>query len=101
MFGFTAGCALGGPRYLVALAEEGHLPQVFARGAARTGAPYASILLTGAAALTASLLLDFDRLIDFGNVVIGAQYLATCLSVLADRRRGRKSAFRAPGGLLI
>jgi len=25
MAGFTAGCALGGPRYLVALAEEGHL----------------------------------------------------------------------------
>ena len=101
MLGFTAGCALGGPRYLVALGEEGHLPQVFARGAARTGAPYAAILLTAAAALVAALLLDFDRLVDFGSVVIGAQYLATCLSVLADRRRGRKPEFRAPGGPLI
>ena len=101
MFGFTAGCALGGPRYLVALAEEGHLPGVLARGGARTGAPYASILLTAAVAMTAALLLDFDRLIDFGNVIIGAQYLATCLAVVADRRRGRKAAFRAPGGLLI
>jgi amino acid transporter len=101
MFGFTAGCALGGPRYLVALGEEGHLPKVFARGAARTGAPYAAILLTASVALVASLLLDFDRLIDFGNVVIGAQYLSTCAAVIADRRRGRASAFRAPGGLLI
>jgi APA family basic amino acid/polyamine antiporter len=101
MFGFTAGCALGGPRYLVALGEEGHLPAVFARRSPRTGAPSAAILLTAAAALVASLLLDFDRLIDFGNVVIGAQYLATCAAVTADRRRGRAAAFRAPGGLLI
>lgn len=101
MIGFTAGCALGGPRYLVALGEEGHLPRVFARGSARTGAPVAAILTTAAAALAASLLLDFDRLIDFGNVVIGAQYLATCAAVLADRKRGRPSAFRAPGGALI
>ena len=101
MFGFTAGCALGGPRYLVALGEEGHLPKIFATGSARTGAPYAAILLTAAAALTASMFLDFDRLIDFGNVVIGAQYLSTCSAVIADRRRGRKSAFTAPGGLLI
>jgi amino acid transporter len=101
MLGFTAGCALGGPRYLVALGEEGHLPGVFARGGARTGAPWAAILVTGSGALVLSLLLDFERLVDFGNVVIGAQYLATCASVLADRRRGRPAAFRAPGGPVI
>jgi amino acid transporter len=101
MAGFTAGCALGGPRYLVALGEEGHLPAVFARGHARTGAPFAAILVTAACALGAALVLDFDRLIDFGNVVIGAQFLATCAAVLADRRRGRAAAFRAPGGALI
>ena len=33
--------------------------------------------------------------------MIGAQYLSTCLAVVADRRRGRKAAFVAPGGLLI
>ena len=101
MLGFTAGSALGGPRYLVALGEEGHLPKIFARGAARTGAPYAAILLTSSAALIAALLLDFDRLIDFSLVVIAAQYLSTCAAVIADRRRGRKPAFRAPGGILI
>jgi APA family basic amino acid/polyamine antiporter len=101
MFGFTAGCALGGPRYLVALGEEGHLPALLSRRGARTGAPYAAILLTAAAALVASFFLDFDRLIDFGNVVIGAQYLSTCLAVVADRRSGRAAAFRAPGGLLV
>ncbi|MDE2510825.1 MAG: amino acid permease, partial [Elusimicrobia bacterium] len=101
MFGFTAGCALGGPRYLVALGEEGHLPRVFARAGGSGGAPVAAVLLTAATALGAALVLDFDRLIDFGNVVIGAQYLATCAAVLADRRRGRPAAFVAPGGPLI
>jgi amino acid transporter len=101
MLGFTAGCALGGPRYLVGLSEERHLPGVFARPAARTGAPWAAILLTAAASLAASLALDFERLIDFGNVAIGAQYLATCAAVLADRRRGRAAAFRAPGGFAV
>ena len=101
MIGFTAGCALGGPRYLVALGEEGHLPRAVARGHALTGAPVAAIVLTAVAAMGAALVLDFDRLIDFGNVVIGAQYLSTCAAVLADRRRGRKAAFVSPGGALI
>lgn len=98
MVGFTAGCALGGPRYLVALGAEGHIPETFARPHARTRAPAAAILLTAATAMAAALVLDFDRLIDFGNVVIGAQYLSTCAAVLAERRRGRAAAFRAPGG---
>jgi amino acid transporter len=101
MLGFTAGCALGGPRYLVGLAEERHIPAVFARPGARFGAPWAAILLTASVSLAAALALDFERLVDFGNVVIGAQYVATCAAVLADRRRGRAAAFRAPGGALI
>lgn len=101
MLGFTAGCAVGGPRYLVGLAEERHLPGVFARPSARTGAPWAAILLTAAVSLGAALALDFERLVDFGNVAIGAQYLATCAAVVADRRRGRAASFRAPGGLLV
>ncbi len=101
MIGFTAGCALGGPRYLVGLGEVGHLPRIFARANERTGAPVAAILTTAGVAMIAAMLLDFDRLIDFGNVVIGAQYLSTCAAVLADRRRGRKAAFVSPGGALI
>lgn len=101
MFGFTAGCALGGPRYLVALGEEGHLPKVFARFSPQKGAPVAAVLATAAVSAAAAMALDFDKLIDFGNVVIGAQYLATCAAVLADRRRGRRAAFRAPGGALV
>ena len=101
MLGFCAGCALGGPRYLVALGLEGHLPRVFARRSPRTGAPAAAVLITAGLAFVCVLALDFDRLIDFVDVVIGAQYLSTCAAVLADRRRGRPAAFRAPGGAFV
>ena len=101
MLGFVAGCALGGPRYLVALADEKHLPAWLGARDPLTGAPKAAVLWTAAVALVAACVLNFDSLIDFGNVVIGAQYLSTCAVVLVERARGRKVGFRAPGGPLI
>ena len=101
MTGFVAGCALGGPRYLVALAEEKHLPAFFGRRAEGSQAPRAAVGTTALVALLAALALNFDSLIDFGNVVIGAQYLAVCAVVLVERRRGRPAGFRAPGGPAI
>jgi APA family basic amino acid/polyamine antiporter len=98
MLGFVAGCALGGPRYLVALAEERHLPAWLGARDLRTGAPRAAVIWTAAIAAVAALALNFDSLIDFGNVVIGAQYLSTCAVVLVERSRGRKAGFRAWGG---
>lgn len=101
MLGFTAGCALGGPQYLVALGQQGHLPEALARHHPRTGAPVWAVALTAAGAMVLSLLFDFERLVDFANVVIAAQYLTTSASVVADRRAGRPAAFRAPGGLFV
>jgi basic amino acid/polyamine antiporter, APA family len=100
MAGYTAGSALGGPRYLVALAEEGHLPRSLAAPHAIHGTPVASIAWSAGTALLAALALDFDGLVDFSNVVIGGQFLATCAAVLARRRRGAPAPFRAPGGAL-
>ncbi len=87
MTGYVAGSALGGPRYLVALAEEGHLPRRLAAAHPRFGTPSASILLSTATALAAAAALDFEGLVDFSNVVIGAQFLSTCAVVLRRRLR--------------
>lgn len=100
MAGYTAGSALGGPRYLVALAEEGHFPRSLAAPHARFGTPVASIAWSAGTALLAALALDFDGLVDFTNVVIGAQFFATCAVILARRRRRAAAGFRAPGGVL-
>jgi amino acid transporter len=100
--GFCAGAALGGPRYLVALAEGGDWPQAFAAPHPRFGTPYVSVAVTGAASLLAALALDFNKLVDITVVVICAQYLATCASVPLLRRVGKPpGGFRLPAGPLI
>jgi amino acid transporter len=91
--GYNAGCALGGPRYLIALADEGDFPSCSTRSA---------VILTSGLTLLAALALDFSKLVDTANVVICTQYLATCASVLALRRKmGPAGGFRIPGGPLI
>ena len=39
----------------------------------------------------AALLLDFNGLVDFSNVVIGAQFLSTCAVVLVRRAPMREA----------
>ncbi|MDD5305143.1 MAG: APC family permease [Elusimicrobia bacterium] len=101
MTGYVAGSALGGPRYLVALAEEGHLPRSLAAVHPRFGTPSSSILWSAGVALIAALLLDFNGLVDFSNVVIGAQFLSTCAVVLVRRARRAKSGPRALTGAAV
>lgn len=99
MVGFNAGCALGGPRYLVALAEDGHLPAVFARLHPRFRTPYLAVALTSVLALIGAVVLDFGKLVDFSLVVICAQYASTCAAVPFLRKRD--GAWRLPGGWLF
>lgn len=101
MTGYVAGSALGGPRYLVALSEEGHLPKVLSSVHPRFGTPSASILWSTGTALAAALLLDFNGLVDFSNVVIGAQFLSTCAVVLTRRARRAGGALLLGGGALV
>jgi amino acid transporter len=101
MTGYVAGSALGGPRYLVALSEEGHLPKALSAVHPRFGTPSASILWSTVIALGAALLLDFDGLVDFSNVVIGAQFLSTCAVVLVRRSRRAASGLRRAAGAAV
>ena len=99
--GFCAGCALGGPRYLVALAEHGDWPKAFAAVHPRFGTPVLAVTVTAGVSLIAAMALDFNKLVDVTVVVVCAQYLATCAAVPLLRRKGHKAGFRLPGGWLI
>jgi len=101
MTGYVAGSALGGPRYLVALSEEGHLPKALSAAHPRFGTPAASILWSTGVAAAAALLLDFDGLVDFSNVVICAQFLSTCAIVLLRRWRHARSDWGRTRGAAI
>ncbi len=100
--GFNSGCALGGPRYLVALAEHRQLFPALAESHPRFNTPYRAVLANSSVALLMALLLDFNRLVDFSNVVVCAQYIATCLAIpLLRRGPAPQGSFVLPGGLLI
>jgi APA family basic amino acid/polyamine antiporter len=102
MAGFCAGSALVAPHALTALAEAGFLPpRLAARN--RWGTPGTAVLLTGGAAAALTLVQDYAALVDVATVAVFAQYIPTCLAVLALRRRlgDVPRVFRVPFGPLI
>jgi amino acid transporter len=101
--GFTAGSALGSPRFAQAMASARVLPPVLARLHPRFETPHLAIVVT--AALSAGLaffLNDFGRLVEFSNLTIAVLYLFTCLAVPVLRRRATEHrGFVIPFGPLV
>ncbi|MBI5629518.1 MAG: amino acid permease [Elusimicrobia bacterium] len=100
MIGYNAGCALGSPRYLVALAQDAHLPPSLGALHERFGTPSKAVAWTAGLSLLAAVLVDFGKLVDVTNIVVCAQYLATCAAVPL-LRRGGAGPFQIPGGALV
>ncbi len=86
MVGYNSSTALSNPRYLVALAEDGHLPSPLKRFHAKFGTPHVAVATTSVVACLLALFLDFKTLVDFSNVVTSVQYALTCAAVLKLRR---------------
>jgi len=104
--GYNSGSAIVTPRYLFSLAEDGHLPPFLAKLHPKFKTPYLSILVTAVSVLILATFLNFDKLVDFSNIVVCAQYVATCIAVPVLRRRRAHAhnvskGWRLPGGLLI
>jgi amino acid transporter len=79
--GFVSGSALGTPRYLFAVAQEGQLPRRLAAVHAVHQSPHVAVLATAALAIVCVLPFDYRALIGMSNVAVAVQYLATCLAV--------------------
>ncbi|MCC6746450.1 MAG: amino acid permease [Deltaproteobacteria bacterium] len=103
MLGFCAGVALASPRYLEALATDGHLPTALCARHPRHGTPHRAILVTSGVVALLVLFLDFARLVDLSVLTVGVQYLATCAAVPMLRKRlpSQPRAFHLPGGATI
>ncbi|MBI4424288.1 MAG: amino acid permease [Elusimicrobia bacterium] len=101
--GYNSSVALVSPRYLVGMAEDGHIPGWFAALHPKFATPHNAIVVTTGIVLALALLLDFNKLVDFTNVVVCAQYLSTCVAVPLLRRQGPapEGSFRLPGGWLV
>lgn len=101
--GFTAGTALGAPRYAQAIAEHGLLPAALARIHPRWETPHVAIVLTTVFSAALALFFDFRLLVGVLNVAVMIQYASTCLAVPALRRKmpGGERTWVVPGGRVI
>jgi amino acid transporter len=92
MLGFNAGTALSTPRYLLALADEGLVPRLFARLHARFDTPAAAIVTTAFATLVLTFVLDFGKLVDLAVLAVLCQYFATAAALVRlGNTRGKKA----------
>ena len=98
--GFTAGSALGSPRYAYAIAKAGQLPSALARVHQRFGTPHVAIVVTTSAAAALAATFDYRQLVGFSNVTVVFQYAATCLAVplLRKKEPAVDGRFKVPGG---
>ena len=103
MGGFTAGSALGAPRYAHAIAQSGLLPAPVATVHPRWETPHVAIVVTTAVTALLGALFDYRRLVGMTNITVVLQYFFTCLAVPVLRRKAGAvgGGFRIPGGPLI
>ena len=104
--GFTAGSALGAPRYAEAIAARGQLPRRMAQVHPRWSTPHIAIVVTTLFSAGLAFFFDYRRLVGMSNVTVMVQYFFTCVAVPVLRRRDRAQdqeprGWRMPGGWVI
>ena len=98
-FGMLNALVMSYSRLPLAMAQDGMLPQVFARVHSRTQAPWVAILVCGAG-WALCLGLGFERLITLDVLLTGASLVLEFAALVALRVREPKldRPFRVPGG---
>lgn len=103
ILGTNSNTVMMGPRYLLALANDGYGPRVLGRIHPRFHTPVVAILTLGAISLVLALSGSFKQLALLSVVARLCTYLGTAISVIVLQRRHprRAEALRLPGGPLI
>jgi len=99
--GFTAGSALGSPRYAQAIAAHGLMPGALSNIHRRFGTPHIAIFWTTAITAVLAFFFDYRRLVGMSNITVVIQYVFTCVAVPFLRKKdGPSSGFRVPWSVL-
>lgn len=98
--GFISGTALGTPRYLFAMASNGHFPGVLSRVHERFQSPHVAIVFTAGLVGVFVVALDYRALIGISNVSVAVQFLATCLALVRLQKESKGRAYAMWGGSL-
>ncbi len=100
--GFTAGSALGSPRYAQAIGAHGLMPRALARINVRWGTPHVAIAWTTIITAVLAFFFDYRRLVGMSNITVVIQYFFTCVAVPVLRKKdGDSPGFKVPGGKII
>lgn len=101
--GFSAGSALGTPRFAQAIARAGLLPASLARTHPRFESPYVAITISTLLTMVLASGLDYRRLVGISNLTVVLQYLGSCVALGVERRREARAASAplAPTALVI
>jgi amino acid transporter len=101
--GFTAGSALGSPRYAQAIADAGQLPSALSRVHPRFGTPHVAITATTLVTAVLAAFFTYRELVGFSNVTVVFQYALTCLAVIVLRKKQPDvvAKFRVPFGPVL
>ena len=103
ILGTNSNTIMLGPRYLLALANDGFGPRVLARIHPRFRTPVPAILFIGVLSLLLALSGSFVQLAMLSVVARLVTYITTALAVIVLQRRhgDREQALQLPGGMLI
>jgi len=90
------------PRFGVAMAEHGMMPQ-FLTHKNRFGVPHNAIIISALLGLLVAVSVSFNTLVQISAVSKFAQYIPSCLAVLVFRKtmKNRKSGFKIPFGWFV
>jgi len=90
------------PRFGVAMAEHGMMPQ-FLTHKNRFGVPHNAIIISALLGLLVAVSGSFNTLVQISAVSRFAQYIPSCLAVLVFRKtmKDRKSGFKIPFGWFV
>ena len=100
-FGMYSALCLSLSRLPAVLADDGHLPPVFARRFARDGTPWVAVLALSAAWML-TLGLSFERLVSLDILLYGTSLVLEFVALVMLRVREPDLArpFRVPGGTI-
>ena len=103
ILGTTSNTIMLGPRYLLAVANDGFGPRVLTRIHPRFRTPAVAIVFIGALSLLLALTGSFVQLALLSVVARLVTYISTAVAVVVLQRRhgDREGALRLPGGALI
>lgn len=93
--GFTAGSALGAPRYASAIGTENQISGALARVHARFGTPSVAIVVTTLLAAVLTIPFEYDQLVGFSNITVVVQYALSCAAVPVLRKQREKALAEA------